>query len=713
MHSIVLALAIHNHQPVGNFDHVFAQAADLAYGPMLAALERHPRVRVALHYSGPLLDWLRPHRPDVLERVRGLAARGQVEILTGGYYEPILAAIPDADKRGQIEKLTRVIVREFGQTPEGLWLAERVWEPHLARAIADAGARYTIVDDTHFHAVGFTDDRLLGYYMTDEQGASLALFPSLKRLRYLIPWAAPEDVIAFLRTLAETDVRPEGRRAPLDLALMGDDGEKFGLWPGTYDHCWGRGWIDRFFDAVEAATWIEMQPPGEYRRSHDPAGRAYLPTSSYDEMGEWALPPDRAVRLARLRHELEGTPAAEALPFLRGGFWRHFLVKYDEINTLYRLAQRTSAKVHAMPDGPEKRRALDALWAGECNCTYWHGVFGGVYLPHIRGAAFSHLIAAEALADASAHPAPYAAAERLDADGDGREEVRLATEAEVAVVDPARGGTVVEWDDRAARRFLPNVVTRRREGYHAELVEAAAAGATREAAAAHLETIHTTAVRVKQPGLDQLLVYDRWRRTALRFHLVSPDTTLEAAWRSAEAEIDGFADEPYAAALAEAPGRAAVRLSRDAPLGGGRVAVTRTISLETGRRSLTHEIELCHVGGEPFRAMEVEEWGLGVFGAPGEVWIETAGRRHPLHERGALPAAERVEVVEAHSGLTLVFHLSVPAEVWAFPLIAISNSEGGYEQNFEGAVVMLHRLIDLEPGGAAARRTRCEIGGRR
>src|ERR1700730_10606266 len=177
MHPIALSLAIHNPQPVGNFDHIFAEATDKAYAPLLTALERHPRIRLALHYSGPLLDWLRPHRPELLAPLRPLVARGQVELMTGGYYEPILAIIPDADKRGQIEKLTRSIADEFGYEAEGLWLAERVWEPHLARPIGEAGARYTIVDDAHFEAVGLDERHLLGYYLTEEEGVPLAIFP--------------------------------------------------------------------------------------------------------------------------------------------------------------------------------------------------------------------------------------------------------------------------------------------------------------------------------------------------------------------------------------------------------------------------------------------------------------------------------------------------------------------------------------------------------
>ena len=58
MNKIYLSLILHNHQPVGNYDFVIADAYQKTYEPMLTALERHPAVRVALHYSGPLRDWL-------------------------------------------------------------------------------------------------------------------------------------------------------------------------------------------------------------------------------------------------------------------------------------------------------------------------------------------------------------------------------------------------------------------------------------------------------------------------------------------------------------------------------------------------------------------------------------------------------------------------------------------------------------------------------
>ena len=55
---ISLALTLHNHQPIGNFGWVFAEVFEQAYLPMVEALDRHPTIRLGLHYSGPLLECL-------------------------------------------------------------------------------------------------------------------------------------------------------------------------------------------------------------------------------------------------------------------------------------------------------------------------------------------------------------------------------------------------------------------------------------------------------------------------------------------------------------------------------------------------------------------------------------------------------------------------------------------------------------------------------
>jgi len=153
---------------VGNLDDVLEQSFARTYEPFIDVLERFPAMRVALHYSGSLLDWLVERKPEFIGRLKRLAAAGQVEILGGAYYEPILPAIPDEDKIGQIRLLAERLEELFGVKPRGMWLAERVWEPHLPRPIRQAGMEYLALDDSHFRDAGCAE--LDPYYRTEEEG---------------------------------------------------------------------------------------------------------------------------------------------------------------------------------------------------------------------------------------------------------------------------------------------------------------------------------------------------------------------------------------------------------------------------------------------------------------------------------------------------------------------------------------------------------------
>ncbi len=300
MGQLTLLLAIHNHQPDGNFGHVFQQAYDDCYRPLVDALAEFPSIKVALHHTGPLFEWIERERPEYFDKLRALVTRGQVELLGGGFYEPMLAVLPERDARGQIHMMADYLEKHFGVRPEGMWLAERVWEPALAKLIADAGCKFTLVDDGHFRAAG-VEGTLRGYYVTEKAGTPLALFPIDQKLRQAIP---------FLKAWESIDAIEQLRReTPGDSAVTyGDDGEKFGVWPHTKEWVWDQGWLRDFL-----RTLVERQQQGsfktehfgQYLKTHRPTGRVYLPTASYEEMGEWSLPADAQIHYNQVRQQLQ------------------------------------------------------------------------------------------------------------------------------------------------------------------------------------------------------------------------------------------------------------------------------------------------------------------------------------------------------------------------------------------------------------------------
>ncbi|MDP2808165.1 MAG: DUF1926 domain-containing protein, partial [bacterium] len=366
---------------------------------------------------------------------------------------------------------------------------------------------------------GKADEDLNGYYITEDQGKPLAVFPISQQLRYLVPFHEVPEVIAHLKTLHQPDQDA--------LAVLADDGEKFGVWPGTHELAYDKGWLKGFLAALEAnKEWLELVTFSQALEALPAKGRIYLPTASYAEMGEWALEPKAEAVYSELTERLKTEGSYQRYsPFVKGGTWRDFLTKYPESNNIYRKMLSVSAK--ASGQGPE---VLRELYRGQCNCGYWHGVFGGLYLPHLREALYKHLIRAENLMESKPEtPAPSFEVREFDFDGDGQNEMELSNRHSRLYISPAEGGSLVEWDAREKEINLFDTLARRPESYHRKISQLGDQGASQG------KSIHEMLVS-KEEGLTDLLFYDSFRRVGLVDHLLGPDTDLESFYRNCHQE---------------------------------------------------------------------------------------------------------------------------------------------------------------------------------
>jgi 4-alpha-glucanotransferase len=454
MAPVRFVFGVHVHQPVGNFDHVFAQHVEQVYLPFLRALAERDAFPIALHVSGPLLEWLEGHDARYLDLIAPLAESGKVELLLAGFYEPVLAALPRQDRVGQIEWSREWLRARFGVNARAAWLTERVWEPELAADLAGAGVESVLVDDRHFLVSGFERDRLHAPYRTESDGRTVAVLPIDERLRYLVPFRPPADTAAYFRYLAE-----QGH----ELAIFADDGEKFGGWPGTREWVYERGWLAQFLDMLEDLRGkgeVALATPSEAVRTVPSAGLAYLPTASYREMEGWALWPAAAGRLKQLERELgEERLAGPDGALIRGAHWRNFLTKYPESARMHKKMVRLSALCRERGDPPDARRAVGRA---QCNDAYWHGVFGGLYLPHLRTAVWRELCRAERQLR-EGEPLEHAVS---DTDADGHDEIEVHSGRFAALLSPHRGAALEELSVFAAGLNLADTLTRRWEAYH-------------------------------------------------------------------------------------------------------------------------------------------------------------------------------------------------------------------------------------------------------
>ena len=682
-----LVMLIHAHQPVGNFESVLEVSYTQCYLPYVELLEKHPAVRVGLHFSGCLLEWLDRVHPEYVARLRTMVERNQVEIVGGGFYEPVLISIPREDRQRQLALLADYVQEKLGKRPRGAWLTERVWEPGLPSSLAPAGVEYTLIDDNQFMSAGFEPQQLFGAYTAEDTGHVVKLIPGLKELRYFIPFHEPHETIAFLRHAAQEH--------PGGFAAIGDDYEKFGGWPETYKTCYTDGWLERFYTAIEEnSDWLEMVPPGEAVDRSAPLGRADLPDASYVEMMEWALPTKARLRLQSIKAEFQSRPDVQQ--FLRGGTWRGFLTKYPESNLLHKKMLHVSAKVAHLDESRGKdeefrearKEARTALLRGQCNDPYWHGVFGGLYSPHLRTAVWKALEEAETIAEGLGHRSRhYADVQELDFEGDGHQEIYFTSDSYAALLAPREGGTISALDFRPPNVTLVNSLQRRPEAYHAQLRNLPAKSS------GEVQSIHDQ-TRTKEEGLERWLQYDRWTQQSFRLLLFGMGKTIQDS-----SAIHLEEDAALAAGRYEA--------SNVSPLGATLTSCDSADWTAEKKLSLASTPEgfdiVCDVRVER-KSPGTANVNIGVetivnFLAPSspDRYFESDGKRYPLRWTAAVPGPS-LRVVDEWQRAAVALEAPGAQSFWVVPIETVSESEDGFERVYQGSKVIAVWPVELAPG---------------
>jgi hypothetical protein len=689
MKSVQLAFAVHNHQPIGNFESVFEEAYQRSYLPFLDVLERHPGIRFTQHWTGTLLEWLLVRHPGFVARLRALVERGQLELLTGAYYEAVLAIIPEADRLGQVKKLTGAVQANFSYTPRGMWLAERVWEQSLVSSLVSAGVEFVVVDDTHFRHAGLRDEQLLGYYVTENLGDTLNVLPIDKTMRYAVPFRPVEESIQYLRQVAGEDGRT--------VVVHADDGEKFGVWPKTHKHVYEDGWLESFCKALEdSSSWINTTHLGTILDTQPPLGRIYLPTASYSEMMKWALDSASFMHLERFEQNLKESKLFETnAMFVRGGFWRNFLAKYPEANHMHKKMLRISKRAEKLSARMEiPGEVMDHLWAGQCNDPYWHGVFGGLYLPNLRYPVYHNLLLAEVALDKLESP-PEVCVEQKDFDCDGHGEILVESKLIDLYLKPSSGGSLVELDFKPAAFNLLDIVSRREEGYHHRL---RAKDRFRDSPSIH------EGVLVKESGLEGHLHYDWYRHASLIDHFFGEGTTLDAVARCAYHELGDFVNQPYRSSVKETPASVEVTLERQGALwfekGVHRLTVRKVVRYRAGTNELEVEYTLVN---EEKASQEIwfgVEWNVGLMaGDAHDRYYVVHGRSlsdKRLRSMGEEREVTEFALVDEWLKVRTGFTASRPATLWRFPIETVSLSESGFERLFQSSVIVPNWKITLE-----------------
>jgi len=361
----------------------------------------------------------------------------------------------------------------------------------------------------------------------------------------------------------------------------------------------------------------------------------YLPPASYEEMMEWVLEPGDAA----LFKEIKSKNPPEAKRYLRGGFFRDFFLKYPESNLLNKRMILVSRQVKDCGGDAARRE----LYQGQCNDAAWHGVFGGIYFPHLREAVYAHLLKAESLTEART------GWKTMDFDLDGRDEAVLRNATFGIIAKPDFGGCLVEIDHYPSLRNLTDVLSRRAEAYHVRRKPEADTG----------KSIHELAKELP-PESEHLVRRDRRPRFCALDHFLPLETTAERIEGGDYEESGDFVDRPFRLEIRDR----SLRLSRESwvAIGGERIRVRVQKDIEADGRELVLQYRIRNLSGRPAEFLFSSEWN--VYQIPEEIELGSTGC--------------------SLCGGRLRLDVLPEAEWTAFPLKTLSQSEEGYDIIHQG-----------------------------
>jgi len=647
-----LLFGIHMHQPIDNFDWVIEKGVALCYGPFFATMRNYEGFKFSVHCSGWLMEQIKQKHPNVYKDIKYLAKKGSIEFFGAGYYEPILSAIPSEDRVAQIEMLSQSIQKDFAQTPKGMWLTERVWESAIIPDLSSCGIEYTLMDDYHFESAGFDADALDGYYMSEESGKEIALFPINKRLRYAIPFLNVASAIEAIKSFSSKED---------SAAILFDDAEKFGMWPGTFEWVYEKKWLENFVEAVLADESIETMHFSDYKERYPTRGIAYLPNVSYYEMGEWSLRAEETLHLQELKEQIGEN-------HLKGGIWKNFFVKYQESNRIHKRTLELSKAAKKV----NKKGFNLALYKAQANDSLWHGVFGGLYLANLRDNVYKYIIEAENIR--------YAKKTLIELDTnelDGHPKAKMVTQESLLRFDGASGGQLVEFDARDLCFNYQNTLMRRREAYHEYLLNPQEQTHQKEEIDG-IDTIHHAPIKITEK-LTNAIIYDWHQKNSFVDHITDLAFNVENFKYANFREFGDFANQAFTLAHTQE----SLTFSRHGGIYDGIKQETTLSKTYTPLPNGTaFEISLATESQESYFYVLECNFHFAEYDS-------TTLNSEPLQEMQTQEQLDKIVLHDNYLGKKITLTLSQACKLHAFKLNTLSQSEEGFDLSTQGLSLAL------------------------
>jgi len=149
------------------------------YKAFFSGIQAEEKLPLTIFATGSFLEWQKGKRQAYSMLLNNMLSRKQIELLSGGYYQPYLSLLPASDVIGQIEMMTSAIRTHFGKRPRGIFLTASAWTPSLITPLIRCGMEYCLLDYRLFPADTEQNKQntFFSPVIVEDKGKTITAFP--------------------------------------------------------------------------------------------------------------------------------------------------------------------------------------------------------------------------------------------------------------------------------------------------------------------------------------------------------------------------------------------------------------------------------------------------------------------------------------------------------------------------------------------------------
>ncbi|MBE6349957.1 MAG: DUF1926 domain-containing protein [Spirochaetaceae bacterium] len=334
------------------------------YKKLAAFLYKHPQFSLSLYFPGILLEWLEKKHPELITILSDLINKKQIEILGGGYYEPIFPLILPFDRVGQIEYLTTALRKAFGKRIKGIKVPHSIFNTSLIQNFTNCGIDYVLLQSNILKTYAEDKDSFFPILL-EETGKTILGIPSRQEEKPMIT-TTPESFLKKMQEIAHKTTE------------NGIFSCSFS--PKEFSELLTANWFEKFYELVKDSDYVSFSTIALYLKNHQNIQQGFLVSDCPQELAQWALSPYQKSKLK------------DAVNF------KTFLHTYPEISSIYARMNITQNFIQlGKGDKARKKAAQEELWQAQNSFAFFYNGTDSVGKKTIREAAYKHLLLSEKL----------------------------------------------------------------------------------------------------------------------------------------------------------------------------------------------------------------------------------------------------------------------------------------------------------------------------